>query len=297
MEVGLRRRYQGTRLVLGRCQSHTLGPKNRCRVLPLPPQPEGEERNCPEIDGLYYCGIRARVCDEPVRLARLGSVTRLAGDDHFCALSARGDLSCWGSNHSNEGPGRDRCRIPRGTDGQLGSEYCFDPVRVLGVPAIASFTLSGPRTCAITRDGKLFCWGYFDTVQYDAPTEQKHWPLLAQAVLTSGYLCGRTETGEVLCQRERKTEVERFPGVGKATQLTGDWLTCALNDRGEVWCWERYPPFDTPHRVPGISSAMQISVRGGAACAILKDDAAYCWGCWTYHGSHECTPPVPLFDP
>ncbi|HET9933392.1 MAG TPA: hypothetical protein VFQ35_21960 [Polyangiaceae bacterium] len=289
---------QGLVSCWGNVRAHTLGDKSRCHVVPLPPNPEGEDRKCPEIDGLYYCGIRARVCDEPTRLARLGPVTQLAGAEHNCALNAKGELWCWGDNARNEGPGRDRCRIPRGTNGQLGSEYCFDPVRVLGLPPLASFSLSAARTCAVTREGKLFCWGAFESVQYDAPTEQKDWPRLTEAVLTDGFLCGRTEAGEVHCQREGQQKPEVVPGLGRVTKLTGDALTCALNERGEVWCWMRsYPPFDKPHQVPAITSATQISARAGFACAILKDGAAYCWGSWTYRGAFESTPPLPLFDP
>lgn len=85
----------------------------------------------------------------PVPVVGLGSgVARVsAGHAHACALSAQGEVRCWGSN----------------TVGQLGDGTTTDratPTGVVGLEAGAvSLDAGGGHNCAVTAVGGLKCWG------------------------------------------------------------------------------------------------------------------------------------------
>ncbi len=70
-----------------------------------------------------------------------------AGAYHTCALTAQGAVLCWGMN----------------SEGQLGNNSTFSPpqpVAVTGLPAgIAEIAAGGAHTCALTKQGAVWCWG------------------------------------------------------------------------------------------------------------------------------------------
>ena len=76
--------------------------------------------------------------------------------DHACALKTNGTLWCWGNN----------------TDGQLGlgttqaqvlypTQVTFpgDAMGVVNVVVTAGSSNTGPLSCAVTGDGRVWCWG------------------------------------------------------------------------------------------------------------------------------------------
>jgi alpha-tubulin suppressor-like RCC1 family protein len=85
----------------------------------------------------------------PVRVAGLGSVTAVAaGGHHTCAVVRSGSVVCWG----------------RGTEGQLGQGALVSsetPVTVELPPnvAIRSIASKYHHTCALSDEGKIWCWG------------------------------------------------------------------------------------------------------------------------------------------
>ncbi len=71
-----------------------------------------------------------------------------AGNNHTCALTEQGGMTCWGLN----------------TDGQLGigdfHEYKTTPQPVTGFRyGVVGITAQANTTCAIKSAGKVFCWG------------------------------------------------------------------------------------------------------------------------------------------
>jgi alpha-tubulin suppressor-like RCC1 family protein len=120
-------------------------------------------------DGTAYCwgmGSRGELgggrtperSDRPVlvdKALRFHSISAggLNGD-HTCALTADGTAYCWGRNaHGALGTGGidDKCRP--------GVECSSTPRPVAGGLHFKSISAGGTHTCAITIDGKLYCWG------------------------------------------------------------------------------------------------------------------------------------------
>jgi alpha-tubulin suppressor-like RCC1 family protein len=85
----------------------------------------------------------------PVEVVGLGAmVTAMAaGEDHTCAVKTDGTVACWGNNRY----------------GQLGDGSQIDrstPVPVAGLGAgVVAVTAGFRHTCALKRDGTLWCWG------------------------------------------------------------------------------------------------------------------------------------------
>lgn len=224
------------------------------------------------------------------------AVAITAGRSHSCALRADGTLLCWGANLA----------------GQLG-DGSFEtrqllPVPVDGLSEVIDVSAGGEHTCAVVRDGRLFCWGDNDRGQV-GPDEAGSYrrpvpvPLGEPVVEVSGgfaHTCARTRSGRVLCWGESALTTRRpvdeiappfspneIAGV-RATSLTsGDYETCAIEDGGEVTCWRfeiaSAGMFDSvvpsaTYGVPGLGAATQVSAGHEFACAVQAWGGVGCWG-------------------
>jgi alpha-tubulin suppressor-like RCC1 family protein len=126
------------------------------------------------------------------------AVDVVAGNLHSCALRTEGTVWCWGDN----------------SVGQLGTgntEQSLAPVRVRELTDVAALT-SGPstsnHTCALRRDGELWCWGGNEWGQIGDGTMDTR--LVAVRVLTN-----------------------------IASASGGAASTCAVGRDGSVVCWGR----------------------------------------------------------
>lgn len=66
---------------------------------------------------------------------------------HACARTAAGEVLCWGSNGAGE-LGDGTSSYPRSS-----------PVRVRGLPPAVQIAVGGSFTCALAKDGDVWCWG------------------------------------------------------------------------------------------------------------------------------------------
>jgi alpha-tubulin suppressor-like RCC1 family protein len=148
-------------------------------------------------DGTPVAGMNAT----PVEVPGLnGNAAALAaGKTHTCALTAQGEVLCWGLN--------DQGQLG---DGTTADRHALVNVRGLsgGVIALAA---GNNHTCALTTGGGVHCWG---SNQYgelgDGTTTERHAP-----VAVSGAVSG-------------------FVAVA-----AGMDHTCTLNGTGAVFCWGR----------------------------------------------------------
>jgi hypothetical protein len=82
---------------------------------------------------------------------------------HACSVHVDGDVSCWGANGAGE-TGTDSA--PAGTcsvvvtDGGSGETPCQPhPTRVADIENVTALQLGDARSCALTAEGTVQCWG------------------------------------------------------------------------------------------------------------------------------------------
>lgn len=141
---------------------------------------------------------------EPKPVEGLPVATQVvSGAFHSCALDAEGGVHCWG----------------RADEGQLGigevkpahafsdSKYTPKPTRVKGLEPVRSIASGSSTTCAVTRGGKVYCWGGNDQGQVgDGTATNRHTPVLveplgdvAEVQLGYDHACARLASDEVWC--------------------------------------------------------------------------------------------------
>ncbi len=250
----------------------------------------------------------------PVKASGLDAdVTALsAGDTHTCAIKKNGSLWCWGGNAS----------------GQLGDQSVAErhqPVEVtrLGGPAIA-VSAGRAHTCAIRKDGTLWCWG--DNLGGQLGQEPSGAVLtpvqvagLSGVVAVSAgpnHTCavkkdktawcwGDNATGQLgdqtLEARHTPVRVRLDPAASRIA--AGAFHGCALDTRGAVWCWGQNAAgqlgdgSDTPSgapvqvRFPPRTVIAQLGVGEKSACALTTTGSIHCWGDNQY-GQVGCGTPL-----
>ena len=179
-----------------------------------------------------------------------GAVTALAmGANHTCALLQSSAIQCWGDN----------------TNGQLGDQTTVSrnvPTAVIGLAGPAKGIAAGlDHTCAILNDGRVQCWGDNARGQLgDGTREDKNSPVLVNNLR------------DVI-----------------ATVAAGRFHTCALAIDGDLHCWGTnnrgqlgtgtLDSSRAPLRVVGApGDAIGLTAGLDHACALFKNNLAYCWG-------------------
>ncbi len=126
----------------------------------------------------------------------------------------------------------------------------------------------GSFACCAIRDGNVWCWGGPD-VPYSPAL---WWGLCINDWLTSG-------------TPHRVEGLTGVQGVG-----VGDQVACAIDEQGEVLCWDLYqsaaslPPGSeigpwVPIPVSGPSDVQHVAVGGeDRVCALEASGAVWCWG-------------------
>lgn len=104
----------------------------------------------------------ARV-DAPRRVEGLSGVVGVAaGVRHACALLEDHTVRCWGAEETLPGFA-ESCLRPTRNRSRGGSaaqwRYCPEPTPVTALPPVAALDAAGDRTCALTTDGAVYCWG------------------------------------------------------------------------------------------------------------------------------------------
>jgi alpha-tubulin suppressor-like RCC1 family protein len=238
-----------------------------------------------------------------------------AGWDHTCLLDSEGIAYCWGDD----------------TDGQLGAgtgrrETCSfgedkspcrtNPVRVATLVRFAGLSAGGAfhhaHTCAVTADGRLFCWGSNLSGQLGNPRTEMRFAApvqvqtdIAFATVSAGgsHTCGLDRKGSAFCWGNNSKgqlgdgsrKARSFP-VSVTGQLTfssidaGEEHTCGVSRQGRVYCWgsddygklgdgEEEMMRSSPSPVGGGALEF-VSVSAGPqlTCGVTVEGSVYCWG-------------------
>jgi hypothetical protein len=180
----------------------------------------------------------------------VGRPTRISsGTYHSCAVTAAGAARCWGQN----------------TYGQLGNGTTTSssrPVAVAGLSSgVASVSVGGLHSCAVTTAGAALCWGLNGSGQLGNGTTTSSSRPVAVAGLSSGV----------------------------ASLASGDFHSCALTTAGAVRCWGwnlsgqlgrgNIADSATPVNVIGLGSGVRaVSAGADTSCVVTTGGAARCWG-------------------
>ncbi|MDC3960277.1 RCC1 domain-containing protein [Polyangium jinanense] len=172
-----------------------------------------------------------------------------------CSLGEDGRVRCWGLNYCNQlGQPSSTKQTERASD---------QPIEVPGLRDVVSLSVELDRACAVTRDGKLVCWG--------GQPERRTYDL------TSAYSPWRGKSAQPV------------KGLTNVRQLTADnHSLCALRDDGAVLCWGDNASGQLgdgtqadralPVPVRGLSNAQDVACAGRRCCALLPDKTVSCWG-------------------
>jgi len=235
-----------------------------------------------------------------------------AGDDHTCAVLSNGGVRCWGSNF----------------DGQLGNGQVVEEripfvereitrEIVAGLRDVVEVEAGQSTTCAVTKDGEVYCWGYLFLTDRDEPSPVLVDSLPAAATTVAvgrEHTCVLLDDGQVYCWgigsfgqlgdgrdhvEDATTVPQVVPDLEGVSQLTaGTVHTCALGVSGAVYCWG----YNASGQVGAIAQhtclltdpcqlspavveplpddATPMSVTGGSnhSCVLFESGSAACWG-------------------
>ena len=197
------------------------------------------------------------------------------GTSFGCFIDADEQVYCWGRN--------DQGSLGIGTSQQQGGcatacERLPQPVQGLG--RVVSLSTGDFHTCALNRQGEVWCWGLAKSGQTGAAADPNP--------------C-RIDNQDYACNRRP----QRVVTVPQAVDIaTGDSHSCALTREGAVWCWgdNRYgqlgigvmgTPIDgepveptgtrTPQWIATLPAADALSVGGFTSCAHVGE-SLWCWG-------------------
>lgn len=222
----------GELLCWGEGTNNALGPAgtDRCTIMVerQPHRPEPYPTPCARTP-------------KPVQLPDLAADVAL-GDDHTCALTARGEVYCWGSVYNIDFDSRRPTRIDDGG------------ARLVQIA-------SGSRhVCGLDAEGRAYCWGRNWDGQLEQSVPREGSAKLVQVggslrfrSITGGddHTCGIAQDGSAYCWG-RGSDGQLGNGtslkdVGRPTLVVGRhvWRTiatgyshsCAITDRGALYCW------------------------------------------------------------
>jgi hypothetical protein len=158
-----------------------------------------------------------------------------AGQFHFCALEATGVVLCWGANGSGQlGDGTTRHVFYSSGEQRY--------VQVKGLPEAVSVSAGMNHSCALIRDGSVYCWGNN----------------------TYGQVNGKPVAGSIM------TAV-KVDGVSDVVSVeAGHNYSCAMTKKGIVKCWGNGADSSksaTPADVPLVFADPELTFvpAGGAA--------------------------------
>ena len=220
-----------------------------------------------------------------------------AGLHHTCAVTAGGDVECFGGNES----------------GQLGNGSFDDsaaPVKVRIDPTIAAIAAGETQNCAVSDSQLVYCWGSNRAGQLaetaalisTSPARVAQLPDVIGLEAGARHTCGRINGG-VQCWggndsaqlgdgtlQSSATPVEVVAVAGSVPSLApGEEHTCAINGSARVRCWGRNahgelgPAGDEEVELAAVNVDLDgdvgaIDSGDEHVCAARTDGVLYCWG-------------------
>lgn len=246
---------------------------------------------------------------DPLRPAASRVVSLVMAFQSKCALTADGQLHCWGENRFGE--------FGNGT--AVASSV---PVRTGGDLKFVSVhgSMGTPQICGIVSGGAAYCWGYNlngelgggTTTQYVYSPIPVVGGVRFRMIASSYHTCGVDTEGRAYCwgsglggqlgtgsDRDMPTPTRIASDASYATITNGLQFSCALRVDGAADCWglsvgrgnaEGPVSASTPLPVSGSLIFRDISAGEEHVCALTVSGEPYCWGVLTSFGGTTQTP-------
>jgi len=254
--------------------------------------------------GQLGASLRDERSEKPVQVSGITTARKVfAADGHACALLTEGSLRCWGRNDGGETGGS--------TSYAPGARELVEPTPVKDVSDVLTVGVAYGSTCALSRGGKVACWGApitHEMMSKNGYGNENAFELTQVAraddiAVASGILCA-TSGGEIHCYGQNSslvqgTENKPIPDIRGATKVRiGGSHACALTRDSKVWCWGYDSggvlglPEDPQHAYEAhapvamsFPSARDIALSDQMTCAVVSLDEVYCVGTWPYNGA------------
>ncbi|MCO4763697.1 MAG: hypothetical protein KC502_19450 [Myxococcales bacterium] len=191
---------------------------------------------------------------EPFQIKAIGKVSAVSvGYYHTCVIK-NGAVYCVGYN----------------AYGALGHDSAATEAttwqKAKGISGARSISVSDTHSCAATKTGKVYCWGW-----------DQYGRVGPKAKSSGNYKSGRNPA---------PLEVT---GVSGAIQVeVGYYGSCAVTNKGAVWCWGYGAYYENgngtknhttvPVQVKGITTAVSVSRSSHHVFAGLSDGSVVGWG-------------------
>jgi alpha-tubulin suppressor-like RCC1 family protein len=235
--------------------------------------------------------------DVPNNLCQSSQVIQIDLDERqTCALTAGGEVKCWGDDRPNHG-----VNVPRdlGTAYQIATGWLYScahtdrgvrcwgwdrygqtyvPAELRGSIDVRQMDAGQYHACAVTGRGDIHCWGSNGYGQTTVPEDLGFTKQVAVggfhtcAITNEGLRCwglnshGETNVPDDISLPDRVVQVE-----------AGIHHSCALTNNGEVRCWG-WNQADRTTVPEDLGRAVKITVGDGHNCALLANGRARCWG-------------------
>lgn len=215
------------------------------------------------------------------------------GDDYSCALTAEGQVWCWGNE--------------AWITGNSSWVTAHVPRQVPGLDAVVELSMGGVHVCALQSDGSARCWGRNTYGQLgNGTTEHRSTPFqvfgpgqVTGIAAGDNFSCAVMSNATVQCWGynsssgslgDGSTAQRWVPGpvtaLADVVQIATGYLgACARHANGTVSCWGAGPVGDgtsgnrlTPVLVPGITDAIDVGMGLHQRCVVHQGGAVSCWG-------------------
>jgi alpha-tubulin suppressor-like RCC1 family protein len=246
---------------------------------------------------------------QPTRVQGLTGIkiTQIAAaKNSSCALSATGDVYCWGA----------------GSEFQLGDQksgitnHSGTARRVTALTSKAkSIHAAENGFCAITTNQQLTCWGFVVAASqrtYPVTDVTPNQLTVKSLALGDGHSCFVDANQKLYCigdnwyqQTGLSSTATTWTPVGNESWRSVDTYkktSCGITSTGQVKCWGlclyglcgdasksvlvtptqgqdvyRFSS-QAPLTIPGVSNALEVAVGARHACALLSTGSIKCWG-------------------
>jgi len=236
-------------------------------------------------------GIVDVTVDAPRRIVNVTDPIAVAVNaEHSCALTAAGDVYCWGFNDYGQvgGPSAPDGTCPSRKPEEAGLSYpCQpEPQRVEGVPNAVRIGVTRGESCALLADGTVRCWGGVASTLSDWLSGVRNARSLA---VGANGVCVTDTAGQASCsftlgateslaplESIALTRDSAVPG-GFGCVLGADGLVTCFGDdsQGELGTGMALQEHG---QLNATSDASALAVGDMHACALGSDAKVRCWG-------------------